>query len=266
MTYTERDVTGRIDRLLLAHDLTGELGTRDLERIALLDQFHVGGTAAVDRTISPLGIHRHHRVIDVGSGFGGPARRIAVRTGARVHGIDIADEYVRAARSVTAKANLDERVTFERVAVEDHAPVTPYDAAVTMHVQMSVPDKVRWFSAIRSHLRTGSPLGVWEVVRADHPTGPLTFPLPWSIDGTDSHLATGGGLRSDIERAGFRTREWVVEDAWIIDWFQDVLAEGFPDGPSLTALIDDGVNRAVNLFAAIDAGLVSVRRGWFLAR
>jgi ubiquinone/menaquinone biosynthesis C-methylase UbiE len=262
-TYREHDVAGSIDRLLSECGLEGTLAGDDLGRIALLDQFHVGGSAAVDRVISPLGLGPDDRVLDVGSGFGGPARWVATRTGARVHGIDLVDEYVEAARLVTARADLGDTVTFEQVAVEQHHPAAPYDAAITMHVQMNVRDKREWFTAIGRLLRPGGSLGVWEIVATDDSTAPLVFPLPWSIDGTDSHLSNAEQLRSCIEESGFHTQEWNNEDVWVREWFDNVLGSGRPAGPSVGALIDDGPTRMANLLAAIRGGQLAVMRGSF---
>ena len=87
MTYTEQAVGQTVHRLLAEHDLAGPLTP---EQLNFLDQYHIGGLAAVDRTIAPMHLTSGDRVLDIGSGFGGPARRIAELAGASVHGIDIA--------------------------------------------------------------------------------------------------------------------------------------------------------------------------------
>ena len=74
MTYTEQAVEQTVDRLLAEHRLTGPLTP---EQLNFLDQYHIGGMAAVDRTVAPMHLGPHDRVLDIGSGFGGPARRIA---------------------------------------------------------------------------------------------------------------------------------------------------------------------------------------------
>ena len=42
-----------------------------------LDMLHMGGVAATDEMIGMAQIQTGHRVLDVGSGVGGPARRLA---------------------------------------------------------------------------------------------------------------------------------------------------------------------------------------------
>ena len=71
-----------------------------------LDQFHLGGPSATDLLIDSLALTGGDRVLDIGSGFGGPARQIARRTGNHVTGIDITPAYVDAASDLTAMAGL----------------------------------------------------------------------------------------------------------------------------------------------------------------
>jgi cyclopropane fatty-acyl-phospholipid synthase-like methyltransferase len=51
-------------------------------------------------------------VLDVGSGFGGPARQIARPTGNAVVGVDITDAYVAAAQELTRRGGLENLVSF----------------------------------------------------------------------------------------------------------------------------------------------------------
>lgn len=56
-----------------------ELAAADL---AAFDQYHYHGTDAIDVAIEVLGINSDSRVLEIGSGIGGPARHIAAMTGA----------------------------------------------------------------------------------------------------------------------------------------------------------------------------------------
>ncbi|WP_026411669.1 SAM-dependent methyltransferase [Actinomadura oligospora] len=251
MTYEETAVDQTIDRLLTGHDRAPDD----------LDQFHVGGADAVDLLIPGLALADGDRVLDVGSGFGGPARRIATRTGHHVVGIDLASAYVDAARALTAKAGLSDLVHFHHDDIASFDPDEPFQAAITMHVQMNVADKPAWFRRIADHLTPGARLAVWEVCQPHRVD--LPWPMPWSLDGTDSFLATPGDLHADIESAGFATATWTNETPWAQDWIAETFAGGPPTGPSLPMLLDDGYTRVINFAAALTDGTLEIWRGHF---
>ena len=83
MTYGEKTVSQTISRLLSNEPGPDGPDGRELDN---LDQFHIGGAHATDLLIGSLTLGPGDRVLDVGSGFGGPARQIARRTGHRVVG------------------------------------------------------------------------------------------------------------------------------------------------------------------------------------
>ena len=258
MTYTEQAVEQTVDRLLAEHGLAGPLTS---EQLNFLDQYHIGGMAAVDRTVAPMHLTSSDRLLDVGSGFGGPARRIAELTGAFVHGIDIAGGYVDTATNLTVRCGLQRRVAFERNGIEDHHPTRPYTAAISMHVSMNISDKLAWYRAIADRLIPGAQFGIWDVCRIGD--APLTWPVPWSIDGTDSHVESPEQLTAAITGAGFETLEWVDESDWVRKWVTRTFGAGLPAGPSIPNVIDDGFARTVNFGAALATGTLGVFRGRF---
>ena len=107
MTYGETTVGQTINRLLSEHPDLDPSADGALDN---LDQFHAGGADAVDLLIAGLALGEGDRVLDIGSGFGGPARQIARRTGNAVTGVDITPAYVDAARDLTARAGLGDLV------------------------------------------------------------------------------------------------------------------------------------------------------------
>ena len=259
MTYNETAVTDTIDRLLAEH---ADLDVAVAGTIDDLDQYHIGGAGAVERLIAGLDVGSDDTVLDVGSGLGGPARQIARRTGAQVVGIDITDEYVAAAKHLSAKAGLVEMTRFEVADVAHFTPQRPFDAAVTMHVQMNVENKTEWFCHIADKLRPGGRLAVWEIcLQGD---SALTWPMPWSIDGSDSFLDTAADLRAAIEATGMVATEWTDETAWVGQWMTQTLGGGPSSGPALPALLNNGLIRVINLAAAINTQALSVWRGTFL--
>lgn len=258
MTYGETAVSRTIDRLLSERR---ELDASADGALDQLDQFHVGGGEAVDLLIPTLALTPGDTVLDVGSGFGGPARQIARRTGSHVVGVDITPAYVDAARALTARAGLGHLVRFHAGDIADFPSDPAFAAALTMHVQMNVPDKTAWFRHIAERLAPGARLAVWEVCQP-HPAE-LPWPMPWSLDGGDSFLVSADTLLSRITDAGFTAVEWTDESVWARAWFARTFADGPPAGPALPMLLDDGYTRVVNFAAAIADGSLGVRRGCF---
>ncbi len=141
---------------------------------------------------------------------------------------------------------------------------TNFDAAYTMHVQMNVADKKTYFTEIARRLRPGARLATFEVCLTGD-TQP-TPPLPWSLDGTDSYLATAEELRDTIASSGFETLEWVDETQWVLRWFEDLgkrIAAG-GSAATLPALLNDGPIRMMNFAVALTTGVVTVHRGSFI--
>ncbi len=257
MTYSERDLVATIEHLAGA-----DLGALTQTQLDGLDQFHVGGAEAVDRLLPSLGLTSGQTALDVGSGFGGPARQVARMTGGQVVGVDITQAYVDAATALTATAGLSEQVEFVCADV-DQLGRSDFDAAYTMHVQMNVADKEAFFGGIADRLRPGAPLATFEICRSG--SADPNLPLPWSIDGSDSFLATPDDLLATIRDCGFEPIEWVDETAWVLDWFQQrgTRAAAAGTDATLPALLADGPTRMMNLAAALYGGILTVRRGAF---
>ena len=62
----------------------------DVEALFAFDQYHFYGIDAVDEAIQRAGIKAGQRVLDVGSGIGGPARYLAHKTGCQVTAVEFA--------------------------------------------------------------------------------------------------------------------------------------------------------------------------------
>jgi cyclopropane fatty-acyl-phospholipid synthase-like methyltransferase len=257
MTYTETDLVASMERL--AGD---NLAALTQEHWDGLDQFHAGGSEAVDGLLPSLHLAPGMTVLDVGSGLGGPARQVARNTGCTVVGVDITPAYVDAAVDLTHTAGLAEQVSFfcGDIATFDR---TDFDAAYTMHVQMNVADKRTYFTEIARRLRPGAHFATFEVC-LNGDTQP-TPPLPWSLDGTDSFLATADELRDTIQSSGFDLVEWIDETAWVRQWFENLAGRIAAGGTQATlpALLTDGPTRMRNFAVALTTGVVTIHRGSF---
>lgn len=90
------------------HDAASAL---DAEELLRFDGMHYRGVAAIDEAIAKLGIGPSHRLLDVGSGLGGPARQIAKRTGCQVVALELMPDFGAAAARYTERCGLGGRVT-----------------------------------------------------------------------------------------------------------------------------------------------------------
>ena len=101
-----------IDRVL---NELAELGKDDntplsAAEISSFDQLHYHGTAAVDQAIEMMGINQQSKVLEIGSGFGGPARHIAEKSRANVTAVELQPDQNALAAELTRRCNLSDRI------------------------------------------------------------------------------------------------------------------------------------------------------------
>ena len=110
--YTSEDLGQAILTALKAagKDLD-ELTPDDL---APVDEFHGGQRPATVRLAELVGFAGTERVLDVGSGLGGPSRYLAWHYGCQVSGVDLTAEFVRVADMLTRLTGLVGRVDYRQ--------------------------------------------------------------------------------------------------------------------------------------------------------
>jgi SAM-dependent methyltransferase len=178
-----------------------------VDALAPVDQFHGGGKPATERLARLSGAPPGTRVLDVGGGFGGPARTLAVEFDCRVTSVDLTESYVRAARMLTARMGLDDRVSHEvGNALSLPFPDGAFDLVWTQNSGMNISDKERLYEGFHRVLRPGGLLALQEPMAG--PVQPLVFPVMWARDPSASFLRPPAAVREVIERAGFRMRAW----------------------------------------------------------
>jgi ubiquinone/menaquinone biosynthesis C-methylase UbiE len=200
---------GLLDRILAALIKAGKdpdhLTTDDL---APLDEFHSRRRKATEELARMLAPVASDRVLDVGSGLGGPARYLAATYGCRVSGIDLTPEFVSTAAELTRRAGLTERVDF-RVgsALAVPFPDASFDKAWSQNVAMNIADRAGWYTELHRVLKPGGRLAIQDV--AQGAGGPISFPVMWAERPEISFLRTPEETRMLLQAAGFRVLEWV---------------------------------------------------------
>lgn len=196
--YTKGGLFDRImDGLAASGKDTNALQPEDLKPV---DEFHIGGVAATDELLDQLDIDDGTRVLDIGSGIGGPARHIVSRYGAEVTGLDLTAEFVETAKRLTELVDLN--ATFrEGSALDMPFDDDAFDVATLIHVGMNLPDKPKLFSEAARVLRPDGMFAVYDVMQVgeEHPA----FPLPWATDPEASFLVSPSAYLDAASGAGF---------------------------------------------------------------
>jgi ubiquinone/menaquinone biosynthesis C-methylase UbiE len=214
--YASENLTERLRVALEQAGLNEE--PLPLDRLAPLDQFHSRGLAATKELASALGIESEDRILDIGSGLGGPSRYLAATYGARVQGIDLSPSFVDAARFLAKKTGLDARVTYDcanalALPFDDGA----FDIAWTQHVAMNIEDRAALYAEAFRVLRPGGRFAMFDVIAASGE--PLHYPVPWARSIATSFLRTTDELRALLEQQGFRIESWMDCTADGVAWF-----------------------------------------------
>src|SRR5262245_34795778 len=173
-----------------------------------VDHFH-GGALAATQTLAKLGeLTAGEQVLDMGGGFGGPARTLAAEFGCHVTVLDPTEAFIRAGQALTERLRLEEAVQFFVGSGLD----TPFDdecfdVVWTQNASMNIPDKARLVAEQRRVLRRGGRLVFQEIFAG--PGGDLLCPVPWARDPATSFLVPPEHVRTLLREAGFEQRVWL---------------------------------------------------------
>ena len=207
-----------------------------------LDMNHMGGLAATDALAEMAQLRPGQRVLEVGAGVGGPARRMARKYGAHVWGVDLSEAVYQTAVALTALVGLQDRVQFTQgsalaLPFEDGA----FDVLVMQHVAMQIAEKDRLFDECVRVLKPGGVLALHEIFAGAG--GPPLFPLAWAADPAMSSLESLDACAARLTQRGLTVGPFVDESeagrryhaANIQAWQQAVAQQRGADGRSVDA-------------------------------
>ena len=133
-----------------------------------------GGHATTEDLCARLGsaLRPGARVLDVGSGIGGAAFHLARAYGAKVTGIDLAEEMDAIARERVAQLGLADSVNIILGDVLETSFPEPFDIVWSRDAFMHIPDKARLFSRLYSLMAPGGRLVITDYARGKTPASP----------------------------------------------------------------------------------------------
>jgi MPBQ/MSBQ methyltransferase len=206
-------------RILAAFEAAGKPRNRiTADDLAAVDEFHIGGREATEAIAAQMDLRPGMRLLDIGSGIGGPARYFASVHGCHVTGVDLAPEYVRTAQAISILVGVSASVQFEQgsatqLPFEDHS----FDGAYMLHVGMNIQDKVKLFRAVKRALRGTAVFAIFDVMRIG--PGELQFPVPWASKTDESFIATTDDYRNALLDEGFAIMAARERKQFALDFF-----------------------------------------------
>jgi len=147
-----------------------------------------------------LAIEPGHRVLDIGSGWGGLALYLAKATGAEVTGVTLSTEQLRLAEARVRRQGLARRVRF---ALQDYRKVSGvFDRIVSvgMFEHVGVNHYATYFGKIRELLTDGGVALVHTIGRSDPPGATNPFIAKYIFPG--GYLPALSEMTAAIERSG----------------------------------------------------------------
>jgi SAM-dependent methyltransferase len=152
--------------------------------LAPVDQFHFGGGQATIELAAFANLGPGTPVLDIGGGFGGPARTLADTYGCPVTVLDLTEAYCDVGEKLTARCGLQDLVSFQQgdalaIPLADKS----FPRVWTQHSSMNIADKQQLYREIHRVLRPGGRLALYEVMAGT--AGASAFPCAVGRRGVD---------------------------------------------------------------------------------
>ncbi len=207
-----------------------DVGGHQREDLASFEEFHLRARRATRELAQLVDLQPGMRVLDIGSGVGGPARTLADEFGCRLIGIDLSWEYCRAARMLDVAVGLAERISVCCA----HGLATPFvsesfDVVWMQHVCVNIEEKGRLFEECGRLLCPGGRLALYEILAGEREH--TYFPLPWANGPEISFLSQPEEMRNDLRDQGFSELHWEDRTESILEWGRRALMHA-SDRPS----------------------------------
>jgi ubiquinone/menaquinone biosynthesis C-methylase UbiE len=202
--------------------------------LATVDEFHIRGRKSTLELADQMNLSENTRVLDIGSGLGGPARTLAQAYGCHVTGLDLTQAFCDAAKVISEWVNLGHRVAFEQGDATD-LPFADnqFGAAMTIHAAMNIAAKNKMYEQAKRVIKPGGIFAVYDVLQGEG--GDVLFPVPWAREPSISHLATPNEMKSLLAEAGFKILDVDDSTEESQGWFEEKVARMAESGPpSLT--------------------------------
>ena len=148
-----------------------KLGIEIIETIYTDDYLSIGGTASTEELAALAGVTQHSRILEIGSGVGGPALHLAATFDCHVVGLDLVKTNVEEANRRAKERKLNHLTSFQQGdALSMTFPSGSFDIVWGQDAWCHIPDKAKLIEKIGNVLTSGGLVAFTDWIE----TGPLT--------------------------------------------------------------------------------------------
>ncbi len=209
---------------------TGTLQIEDLLELGHLEQYHYLGSKACDRAIEYLEVQPNSRVLDIGSGVGGPARYISYKTGCHVQCVELRNDFNEIAQELTERVGFEKYIQYLTgdilsLPIIDALSPNSFDSIVSFLSFLHIENREKLLEICLRSLKENGRIYVEDYVA----NGPLSPQVQSTLKEVvqSSYVPTRETYRHHLERAGFTdicfidlTTEW---KPWVEERYQKFL-------------------------------------------
>jgi ubiquinone/menaquinone biosynthesis C-methylase UbiE len=205
------------------------------------------------------------RVLDVGSGIGGPARTLASEFGCYITGFDLCKEYCYTAELINNRMDLSKYIEIlGGNALDMPFEDSSFDIVFIQHVLMNIEDKERLLSQIYRVLHSGGRIALNTICAG--PVQPIHFPVIWADNPTINFLLSPAKLRQLITNMGFRELSWTDKTEKILKEIQFARTKPRSNKPrviNFNLLVANPSEKWSNMVRNLKEGRIIVIQGIF---
>ncbi|RKY95195.1 MAG: SAM-dependent methyltransferase [Ignavibacteriae bacterium] len=225
LTESPYTSTNLFPTILKALKATGkDINNLTIKDLVPVDAFHIRGIEATKELASLIEIKPDYKILDIGCGIGGSARFLASKYKCFVTGVDVTEEYCKAAIELSKLLNLEDKTDFSHAdAIDLPFENESFNIVWSEHVQMNVENKQKFYQEIYRVLKSGGKLLFYDVFkgRGDE----IFYPVPWANDSSTDFLTEQNETKYLIGSLDFKINYWEDKTELSKNWFSAMVAK-----------------------------------------